>query len=96
MRAPATAAGAKCTLCWPDPLFLRGEREKFRITFFADYSASSLTAKEMSLGELRDLILATSAPTKDELPWLKLASSATRELRTAACGITLTSRPSPA
>src|SRR6476661_4924846 len=45
-----------------------------RTTFFRNKNAATLTAGEMSLEELRDLILGTNAATKDKLPWLKLAT----------------------
>ena len=41
------------------------------ITFFQNEYASSLTAKSMTLPELRDLILVTRGKTKGALPWLK-------------------------
>jgi putative DNA primase/helicase len=43
------------------------------VTFFKDEYATSLTTDVMTLGELRELVLAESAPTKAGLPWLKLA-----------------------
>jgi putative DNA primase/helicase len=46
---------------------------RFTVTFFKDRSASSLTTKETSLEELRDLVLATTAAVKGNLPLLKLA-----------------------
>ena len=47
--------------------------DKFHVTFFEDEFAQSLTEKEMTLGELRELVIATTAATKGELPLLKLA-----------------------
>jgi AAA domain/Primase C terminal 2 (PriCT-2) len=67
------AVDAKCILCRPDPIFLNGERERFHVTFFPNYAAQTLTAREMSLGELRNLIINKAAVRKDALPWLKLA-----------------------
>jgi Primase C terminal 2 (PriCT-2)/Family of unknown function (DUF5906) len=49
-------------------------REKFSVTFFPDRFAKSLTAKEMSLVEIRDLVLTTTANAKNELSLLKLAT----------------------
>jgi hypothetical protein len=46
----------------------------FQVTFFSDASAKKLKARDMSLEELRDLILKTSAAAKADLPWLKLAT----------------------
>jgi Family of unknown function (DUF5906) len=43
------------------------------VTFFPNKSAQVLTTKELTLEELRDLILGTTAATKLKLPWLKLA-----------------------
>jgi hypothetical protein len=46
----------------------------FQVTFFSDASAKKLKARDMSLEQLRDLILKTSAAAKADLPWLKLAT----------------------
>ena len=46
---------------------------KFYVTLFKDERAQSLSAKEMSLAELQDLVLNTTADTKAKLPLLKLA-----------------------
>jgi hypothetical protein len=43
----------------------------FPVTFFQDEYASSLTTKNMTLPDLRNLILETKASTKSALPWLK-------------------------
>ena len=43
------------------------------VTFFPSFAAQSLKTEEMTLEDIRDLILKTSAKTKEELPWLKLA-----------------------
>ena len=47
---------------------------RFVVTFFSDEYAQDLTEKEMSLAELRDLVLDTTARQKSALPWLKLAN----------------------
>jgi hypothetical protein len=47
------------------------ESRKVNITFFQNEFASSLTAKDMTLPELRGLILSTKRATKSALPWLK-------------------------
>jgi hypothetical protein len=44
------------------------------VTFFRDEFAKKLDAKDMLLPDLRDLILKETASTKDQLPWLKLAT----------------------
>jgi hypothetical protein len=44
---------------------------KVRFTFLQDKSGSSLTATDVTLPELREMILAAKAGTKDDLPWLK-------------------------
>ena len=49
------------------------DRDKFHVTFFEDERAQTLSAKEMTLDELRDLVLNTTAATKAGLPLLKLA-----------------------
>jgi hypothetical protein len=43
------------------------------ISFFQNFAASSISVKELSLSDLAKLILNTTAPSKDKLPWLKLA-----------------------
>ena len=43
------------------------------ITFFPDIYAFTSTVKSLTLWDLRDLILKTTAPIKTKLPWLKLA-----------------------
>jgi Protein of unknown function (DUF3987) len=45
-----------------------------QVTFFSDASAKKLKARDVSLEELRDLILKTNAAAKADLPWLKLAT----------------------
>jgi predicted P-loop ATPase len=44
---------------------------KVGITFLPTKSGSSMTAKAVTLAELRDLILAAEGETKGRLPWLK-------------------------
>jgi hypothetical protein len=63
----------KCALCEPAPLFLNGGRQKFLVTKFIDEKAFSFDAQEMSLDEVRDLVLTTTARDKYALPLLKLA-----------------------
>jgi hypothetical protein len=43
------------------------------VTFFKNFAATSLDTKNLTLPELRDLILETKGKTKKRLPWLKLA-----------------------
>jgi hypothetical protein len=43
------------------------------VTFFADHAARTKDQRDLSFGELFDLIETTTAPSKHELPWLKLA-----------------------
>jgi hypothetical protein len=43
------------------------------VTFFRDHRATFKSEADLSLDDLRDLILRTSAPSKSQLPWLKLA-----------------------
>lgn len=45
-----------------------------KVTFFADHAARSLSTQDMTLEQLRDLILKTTAGEKAQLPWLKLAT----------------------
>ena len=47
---------------------------RFAVTFFSDVRGQELTDKEVTLDELRDLVLSTKAWQKDRLPLLKLAS----------------------
>ena len=77
MRTSNTRASA--SLRFPSPLGADRDGESMtteliRTTFFRDKSAATLTAHAMSLEELRDLILRTSAAAKADLPWLKLAT----------------------
>jgi putative DNA primase/helicase len=43
------------------------------VTFFPTQAAQELSTKDMTLEQLRDLVRGTSAKTKGDLPWLKLA-----------------------
>lgn len=43
------------------------------ITFFRDFAAQTRRERVMALPELAELIRTTSAPSKERLPWLKLA-----------------------
>ena len=48
------------------------------VTFFPDQWAKSQHRESLTLAELRDLIQNTSEPTKNKLPWLKLATFGTK------------------
>jgi hypothetical protein len=50
-----------------------GMMNKFLVTFFDDVYARSLRDEEMTLRALHELIFDTCAPTKEQLPLLKLA-----------------------
>ena len=52
---------------------MKADIKLIRTTFFPNKSATTLTARDISLEELCDLILKTSAAAKADLPWLKLA-----------------------
>lgn len=56
---------------WNDPA--KRFSQLIRITFFEDRFAFSFNTKEMTLWDLRDLVLTTTAPSKTKLPLLKLA-----------------------
>jgi hypothetical protein len=62
-------ADTKCIFCRPDPV----TQAKIWVTRFNDAAAAIFSASEMSLPELREAVLTTTATTKDQLPWLKLA-----------------------
>ena len=49
-------------------------RRKLNVTFFRNYKATTLTAKNIAIEDLRELILTKTASTKEKLPWLKLAT----------------------
>ena len=49
------------------------QRHAFAITIFPDESAQRKKQRDVTLSGLRDLIGETTAPTRDRLPWLKLA-----------------------
>jgi putative DNA primase/helicase len=55
------------------PTFIAIALPAFHVTFFKDEYATSLTADLLTLGELRELVLAESAPVKAGLRWLKFA-----------------------
>lgn len=44
------------------------------VTFFADQTGSTVRRASMSLHDLADLVMTTTAPVKTALPWLKLAT----------------------
>jgi hypothetical protein len=52
---------------------LRADDLEIGVTFFPTYAAQSKRFETMTLGELRDKILTTTAKDKAHLPWLKLA-----------------------
>ena len=56
----------------------RTKTQTLRVTIFKNEKALSLEAKDLTLEELRTLILKTSAPSKAALPWLKLATFGTK------------------
>lgn len=51
---------------------------KVRVTGFKDVYAKTKSSGALTLPELRDRILSANAPTKDKLPWLKLATFGTK------------------
>jgi hypothetical protein len=57
----------------PSTPAVNGAVRPVHVTFFPNQSAQILSTKDMTLEELRDLILGTTAATKFKLPWLKLA-----------------------
>ena len=63
----------RCALCYPDPVSFPLGRESVWVSRFPNKSATTLDAVEMSLPELRTLVLETSAGDKTQLPLLKLA-----------------------
>ena len=48
--------------------------DKLHVTFFPDETGSTLTTESIYIWDLRDRICNTAAATKDQLPWLKLAT----------------------
>jgi hypothetical protein len=48
--------------------------DKLHVTFFPDSTGSSFTTENIYIWDLRDLICNTAAATKEQLPWLKLAT----------------------
>jgi hypothetical protein len=53
---------------------MKADVRLIRTTFFRNKSAATLTARDMSLEELRELTLGTNEDIKDDLPLLKLAT----------------------
>jgi hypothetical protein len=50
------------------------DNHRFTVTFFPDERAQSLTTKDVTLGELHAMILATTAEKKADLPLIKLGT----------------------
>jgi hypothetical protein len=48
--------------------------DKLHVTFFPDRTGSTFTAESIYIWDLRDRICNTAAGTKEQLPWLKLAT----------------------
>lgn len=46
---------------------------KFRVTYFRDCSASEKWERDVTLADLAAKIAEVTRPTKEQLPWLKLA-----------------------
>src|SRR6516164_7758552 len=46
---------------------------KIHVTFFKDFAANTYTTDNLTLTELRELVLNAAAREKGKLPWLKLA-----------------------
>lgn len=57
-----------------DTVVENDESPPVHVTFFPNYAAKTLEAKEMTLADLSNLILSTTASKKADLPWLKLAT----------------------
>jgi hypothetical protein len=55
--------------------------ERFTVTYFADEFAKSLRTQQVTLPELRGLILRTTAHKKIFLPWLKCATFGTKRTK---------------
>ena len=56
------------------PLVGAASASHIGVTFFSDEFAKTLRTQDMTLPELRDRILKTTAARKGDLPWLKLAT----------------------
>jgi Primase C terminal 1 (PriCT-1) len=54
------------TVCSGEPTIL--------VTFFADREAKTTDERRLTIAELVELIRTTTAPSKEQLPWLKLAA----------------------
>lgn len=50
------------------------DTHKITVTLFADQFARKKEMHQWTLAEMRDVVVNTSAPTKKDLPWLKLAT----------------------
>ena len=55
------------------------------VTFFASYTATHKREQSLSLNQLSEIIRDTTAPSKDRLPWLKLAQFGDK--RTDKCSL---------
>jgi hypothetical protein len=47
--------------------------QRFTVTFFANHGAANKREERLTIGQLAQRIRGTTAPTKEQLPWLKLA-----------------------
>ena len=50
------------------------ETHRVAVTFFADQYAKKKVVKQLTLGDILEMVLHVRAPTKKKLPWLKLAT----------------------
>ena len=85
----------RCALCYPDPVSFPLGRESVWVSRFPNKSATTLDAVEMSLPELRTLVLETSAGDKTQLRSSSRASAIDEATGTAS-DTTPTSMPSRA
>jgi P4 family phage/plasmid primase-like protien len=57
------------------------DKHKFSVTLFTDQFARKKDLRQWTLAEMRDAVLSTSAPTKRDLPWLKLATFGSKKTK---------------
>jgi hypothetical protein len=73
-RVMVEGAAYTANVVWLPAPARTADEKPLSITFFRNRFAKSKRVREMTLAELGDLILETTAEKKTSLPWLKLAS----------------------
>jgi len=70
---PMPAREVEADAAIPPPPDLDEDEDDVLVTIFTDYAATTKREQRITLAALAELIQATTAATKESLPWLKLA-----------------------